>query len=202
MNNASRYFVGFLLVVIFVVFGVAIFRSASNGNKTKKTEEVKVSTVKSLPEYAGTDAEVSVNVVGPIIAESEHREIRITVSRDKRTLDVIQGYQGRVIKTKSYFNDQAAFDVFLRAINGLGFLSAKVPQIEDEYKACPLGTHYEYELSGTGSDETDSKLWSVSCGTQFGNFAGGPGPTIRTLFQKQIPDYKDLVAGVSVQPLQ
>jgi hypothetical protein len=200
MNNTSRYIVGFLLVAIFVFFGVAIFRSATDNPKTP--DPVNTVVRKSLPEYASTDAEVSVTIVGPIIGEAEHRQIRITVSRDVRTLDVIQGYQDRVIRTKSYFNDQSAFDVFLRALNGLGFTSSKTPKVEDEFKACPLGTHYEYELSNTGSADTDVKLWSVSCGLDIGNFAGGPGPTIRTLFQKQIPDYKTLVEGVSVQPLQ
>lgn len=201
MNNTSRYIVGFLLVAIFVFFGVAIYRSATDDGD-KKPETAAVVPVKTLADYAGTNAEVSVTVVGPIIGDAEHRRIRITVSRDIRTLDVIQGYQGRVIRTKSYFNDQAAYDVFLRALQGLGFSSSKVPKIEDEYKACPLGVHYEYELRNTGSEEEDFKLWSVSCGVEIGNFAGGPGPTIRTLFQKQIPDYEALVEGVNVLPLQ
>ncbi|MCW1907991.1 MAG: hypothetical protein KIH63_001480 [Candidatus Saccharibacteria bacterium] len=202
MNNASRYIVGFLLVAIFVFFGVAIFRSATNNDDKKPETVATVVQAKTLPEYAGTDAEVSVNVVGPIIGEAEHRQIRITVSRDRRTLDVLQGYQGRVIKTKSYFNDQSAYDVFLRALQGLNFTASKTPKIEDEFKACPLGVHYEYALDKTGSDDEDFKLWSVSCGVDIGTFAGGPGPTIRTLFQKQIPDYDALVEGVNVQPLQ
>lgn len=197
-----KYIVGFLVLAAFVFLGVTLFQTATNGSDKEETPLANTIPAKSLPEYAGTDAEVRVTVDGPIVGEETHRAIRITISRDERTLDIIQGYQGLVIKTQDYDNDQASFDVFLRAINGLGFTSSKKPKVADEYTVCPTGTRYTYELTNTESPETDVRLWSVSCGFEFGSFAGGPGPTIRSLFQKQIPDYAKLVEGVSVAPIR
>lgn len=195
-----KYIVGFLVLAAFVFLGVTLFQTATNGSDKDKAPTANTIPAKSLPEYAGTDAEVRVTVDGPIVGEETHRAIRITISRDERTLDILQGYQGLVIKTQDYDNDQAAFDVFLRAIDGLGFTSSKKAKVEDEFAACPMGTRYTYELINTDSPETDVRLWSVSCGFELGNFAGGPGPTIRSLFEKQIPDYKALTNGVSVTP--
>ncbi len=190
-----RYFLGlffiFIGVFLAIYFGLRIFRGSPAPAPSS------TATVATLPDYASTDAEVSVIIDGPVVGDEQHRAIRITVSRDERTLDVIQGYSGLVISTKSFDNSQAAYDVFLRAINGLGFTKSRKVVTTDDRGVCPTGNRYFYELKNTGSSDTDKRLWSASCNIKLGTYIGN-GPGVRDLFQKQIPEYGTLTSGISL----
>jgi hypothetical protein len=123
---------------------------------------------------------------------------RITVGRDQRVIDVYQGYNDVLVNSKSYENNHNAYDAFLRGINSLGFLAEQKAQVADERNACPLGKHYTYELADTGNSKTDKKLWSVTCGIPVGSAATKVGPTIRGLFQQQIPDFNMLTQNTGL----
>src|SRR5690554_4055350 len=96
-----------IVVIALILLGVLIF---GGGDDTPRpTPEA----ARELPEYASTDASVVSVTDGVINGDDEHRSIRVTVNRNVRTIDVIQGYQGNVIKTQSFANNEPAFRVFL-----------------------------------------------------------------------------------------
>lgn len=195
-----KYFIGVISVILLIFFGYEIFHNVTKKPGTKKTTSTITTPVvaaKSLADWSTTDATVSVTTDGPVVGYPEHRAIRLTIGRTERTMDIMEGYQGLVIKTKSYDNNQSAFDIFLRAIDGAGFTKEQKPKIADERGFCPQGNHYIYELN-TGSEKDDKRLWSATCGLIYGTFAG-VGPTVRYLFQQQFPDYGLFVANVGLQ---
>ena len=178
----------------FIVFLAILINLFTGG---KKPAPVNTVQVKPLPQYAATDATVSFTTDGIVNGDELHRAIRITISSNQRTLDVLQGYNPTVIQSKSFVNSQEAYDVFLRAINNSGFLvkTKNSKAVSDERGLCPLGFRYILDLNQDGDDL--SRLWASSCGSSLGNSAGNI-PTISELFQDQIPNYDSLVSRVNL----
>jgi len=191
-----KYYFIFVAVIFFLFFTVKLIF----GRKTPTTRTANVVAVKTLPDYASTDADVVMTIDMPVIGHEEHNAVQITINREERTVDLLQGYQGLVIKTESFDNDQASFDVFLRAINSQGFVLEQKSIYKNDRDVCPTGSHYYYDLKNTGTENGDKHLWAVSCGI-IGTSASQRGPTIRSLFQKQIPNYQKFLsdAKVSIQ---
>ncbi|MBX4201651.1 hypothetical protein KW803_02020 [Candidatus Saccharibacteria bacterium] len=183
-----------LAVIGIFIFMVILVALLFGGNKKPATPG---EALKPLPDYADTNATVSFTTDGIINGDEMHRGIRITVSANQRSLDVLQGYNPRVIQSQTFVNNQEAYKVFLTAIANAGFLtkSKKVPATAVETGQCPLGFRYNYTLQDTGNDL--SNLWSTSCGSKTGT-SGGSTSLLSTLFQRQIPNYSNLVSNVNL----
>jgi hypothetical protein len=127
-----------------------------------------------------------------------HRAIRITVSANQRQIDVLQGYNPRVISSKTFVNNQEAYTVFLKSIDKVGFLAkVKKPKVTaDEAGYCPLGFRYVYTLTDDDGDDL-SRTWASTCGKNVATSAGVTS-TINVLFQNQIPDYRTFVNNVNL----
>lgn len=178
--------IGSLLLILFTV--ILIFFRGGQPPTAPKTEELK-----PLPDYATTNAEVSMTLDGRINAEEEHRAIRVTVSQYLRTLDVLKGYSGNIASSQSFSNSQDAYAVFLRAINEAGFLLRnKDYKVDDERGKCPLGQRYVFELNEAG--DSLSRLWSSTC-SKVGTLEGSAA-TLQTLFKRQITNYNQLTADI------
>ncbi len=184
-----RYLVTIFVIIFFIILGIVIFGGSSKAPNPKIAG-------KTLPDFASTDAKVRVTIDGIINGDEEHRQIRITIGQDQRSLDIIQGYQNRIIKTKTFSNNTSAYDVFLHSINLYGFSRERKTKFTDERGVCPLGQRYIYELTDTGSKKTDFRLWNSSCGST--GTEGGQGAIILELFQAQITGYDDIVATVNI----
>ncbi len=195
MNKIFLVIVGFILLMIIIVFLLL-----SGGGDDKKKPVVTGPTVMSLPNYAKTGATVSSTQQGRIKGDEIYREIRVTIGRESRVVQIIQGYNGQVIDSKTYPNNEEAYRVFLKSINGLGFMSSyktKTPLPADERGYCPLGLRYIFELE-QGNDSL-TRHWASSCGQKVGTF-GGSTSSLLTLFRNQIPtkDYSEITRNVDL----
>ena len=195
-----RYFAGFLVIVALILFGIVIFGSTPGTNTKKTTKNGQV--VKTLPDYANTVAEVRMTVDGPIYGDDLHRQIRISINSRVRTLDAVQGYQGNIIKTESFANNESAYSAFLHALYKAGYTTKLNPKInkfasDSDQGSCALGQRIYFELVNTGTD-ADQRLWTSNCGKEIpGNFGGATG-LIFSLFTSQISNYNDFTADVSL----
>lgn len=190
MNKIFFAIVGFILLMIIIVIILA-----SGGEKKPAQTGV---TLKSLPNYSQTGATVSLTTQGIVNGEDIHRSIRIIVGANERTIQVISGYNNQVISSQVFPNSEEAYDVFLRSLAGMGFLTRskeKPPVADNENGYCPLGRRYIYELN-QGADEL-SRLWSSTCGVKVGTFGGSASGT-QTLFQRQITNYNQIVSDVNL----
>ena len=187
-TTAMKFLVTFFIIAVLIIFGVFIF-----GINKKSTPKPVTVAPSSLQDYASATAEVRLTVDGQVNGDDLHRAIRITVGKNQRKLEVIQGYQGNVIDSKTQDNNESAYDVFLRSLNNAGFTKERKTKITDERGVCPTGNRYIYELTNT--ENNDLRRWSTSCGA--GTF-GGQSQLIRSLFQSQITDYETITSTVEL----
>ncbi|HET9850354.1 MAG TPA: hypothetical protein VFP35_01880 [Candidatus Saccharimonadales bacterium] len=185
-----RYFIGLLAIVFIVLIGVLIF--GGGGKKTPKGP-----TILPLTQYANTDASVSLTINGQINGDDAHRVIKITVDKDSRELDIIQGYSGHVLSANVTYNTPDAYRVFLRALDLSSFTSAKKPTSAnaDPMGQCPDGLRYVYQLNQNGNSLVN--LWSTNCPGSLGNFNGNAAQ-VTDLFEKQITNYETLTENVAL----
>lgn len=187
-----RYIFGFMVFLLLIVLGLIFIFS---GHKKSPTSTKNTPVVLSLPEYAPTDASVSMTTDGIVNGEDAHRAIRITVNRDSRVIDIIQGYSGRVIDSHTYSNTEDGYAVFLKSLNNAGFMTkVKKPTVPDDPRGyCADGQRTILKLEK--NTDSLSNLWTSTC--SLGNF-GGNIDLIVELFRAQITDYDNLTANVEL----
>lgn len=186
-----RWFLVVITMVIFLIlvgWGLySIARNLFNSNATNTTDTVIVD--ESL-DYIGT---ARIYVDGRVVANSDHRSYSIDVSSGVVTMKVYSSYGQNVIKEQSYKNTSEAYTTFMNAL-----ASYNVPDRingtteEDDYQesgVCPTGQRYILEL------DNSIRRWSTSCSANQGT-AGFSMSRVLTLFQRQVPDFNDLISGV------
>lgn len=183
-----KYVLG-VLVIIFVVILAVVLITRGGGDSGPVTERLVVS------EEAREGVSAVFTTQGEVVGEDQRRAIRITVNQDERRLEVLTGYGEAVEKAHSFANTHAAFEAFLVSLDQAGFDNAQQTLIEDKRGACPLGRRYVYELREYSQSLLE--LWGTSCSRKQGSFAGN-ATTVRKLFEQQIPEYSDLIRGVSL----
>jgi hypothetical protein len=183
-----KYFLGFLAVVAVGILAIVLLTSGGPAEPGQSGERQVTVT-----DYASGDAVVRLTVQGEIEAKEEHREIRITVGRNRRNIEILRGYDAEVIKSRPFDNSQAAYDEFLHALEKAGFANSQDSTVEDEEGVCPTGRRYIYEM--LDNSEQVLRLWSTSCSRRDGTLAGNAN-LIRQLFEAQIPDYTEFARDV------
>lgn len=200
MDKYFRYALGVvfgIVVIALLIFGFNLIRNilTPDDPQQESTQEQKKEKNDLLGAPAANKA-VRYTVKGPIVGNEQHRSIRITIDRNTRTVDVLEGYEARVIKTQSTSNTQDAYQAFAEALNGVGFTKAFDAQGRgSEDQLCPLGQRYSFELAPGMSDSF--RTWSNSCTANQGTFAGNRG-VVQTLFQRQIPNYGQFISGIQL----
>jgi hypothetical protein len=183
-----KYFLGFLASIALVVLVfILVLRGFSSGSSGK-------SLAVDLSTYASTDTEMTLLVDGPENADQGHQGYRITIGRSQSSIDILQGYQRTVTATKTYPNNQEAYETFLRALNGAGFAKGDTASKNtDERGICPMANRYIYEVV-SGSDPVQ-RFWSASCTR--GTFQGNASQ-VQNLFRGQIPDFSQVTTGLNI----
>ena len=179
-----KYFLGFLAAVgLVVLVFILVLRGLSGGHKQN------VQTL--LTDYTSTDTVMRLTIDGPVKADQNHQAVRITIGRDSNLIEMVKGYQGQVVNQQAYPNNEAAYGVFLRALQLNGYTKGNTdPEKADDRGVCASGYRYEFEIITGGSSV--QRFWTTSCGG--GTFAGRPA-TVRSLFRAQIPDYNKVTHG-------
>lgn len=184
-----RYFIGFIATVTLIILLIVLIFHGGGKPKTQ-------TTTKSLPSYSTTDAEVSLTIEGPIVADQNYRSIIITVSNNEAVYEQTQGYQGSVQNQQSYPNNVDAYNNFLYAIARAGFtLGDNSADLKNDLGYCPTGNRFIFQL--TQDNQTLQRYWTTSCSGTPASFKGDANLIIN-LFQAQIPGYNTLSQGVNI----
>lgn len=181
---------GLAITGVIIAAFVAIFLIVRH-NPSQPQNAPKVIT---LSDYDNQNASLSMTVQGRVVGEDQRRAVRINVTPTERRIEILNGYEQTVSKSETYVNSQEGYVTFLRALSRAGFVKSRKTVIADFRGVCPLGNRFIYDLT-TGNGDTVSSLWGTSCASTEGSMAGN-GPLIRQLFQAQIPDYTQQIAGV------
>jgi hypothetical protein len=175
--------VGLGIVVLFIVLMVRIF-THHGGPATPAID---------LGKYSDTSSEVRLLIDAPTNVDQDHRQIRITVSGTLNQIEIIQGYQGAVIDSRSYPSNSAAYATFLQSLKLANFTKGNTKSTSDYRGYCPQGDRYVYTFNDGYKDLFT--YWSTTCGQ--GTYSGNQGVT-RQLFIKQIPahDFSQLTSSI------
>jgi len=179
--------VGIGLIVLVIILLIKAFTGAPSAP---------TSTI-NVTNYDNTSSSATLLIDAPTIVDQDHRQVKITVSGTTNEIDIIQGYQGKVMSSNSYQSNVAAYGAFLQTLQLLNFSKGKVSSAS--YQGyCPTGDRYILTFSN-GSGNLFS-YWATSCGGQ-GTYSGQLGQTIRQ-FENQIPstDFSRLTGDIEINP--
>jgi hypothetical protein len=185
-----KYIFGVLGIIVIIVVAIMLLRGGG-----KNPDDLSGNQQVNLSEYVDSGAEAVHTTYSELVGEEERRAIRITVSRNQRMVEILSGYNERVIRKKTFSNTQAAYDEFLHALKNAGFSREQEADYKEEKGVCPNGNRTVYQLRE--NDEDIFRLWSTSCDRDDGNFGGKP-ITIEDLFEDQILNYSDIVEDVDI----
>lgn len=190
-RRLTAIIVGLLVaaLALFLVFQFVAWVSGDDEPAPTITEQV------SLAASSDTALITRVTVSGAIVGNQDYNSIRIAISRNKRTLEILSGYQNTVTETVRFDNNQAAFESFLLAIDYAGFTKSQEGVGDDERGYCATGTRTVYEALGNIANQ--QRLWSGSCSKKLGTFDGNV-KAVNNLFKEQIPNYSKLVRDVDL----
>jgi len=184
-----RYLIGLLITIAVIIF-IIIRLLAGGGSPPSGVHN------SDLVSLADTDSVVRMTVSNPVQAAETHREIQITVGQDSTDFVLYRGYDGSVVRSKSYEMNKASYSDFLHALQVSGNYTKgnDDPALADEHGYCATGDRYTYEIID-GDGNVDQHYWSTDCGSKT---FGGDADTVQKLFQLQVPDYFDLTGDVEL----
>ncbi len=186
-----RYALATLMILFLLIVGVIVVAGQTGGSNSGSTAKVT-----RMSDYSGNaTAIVSWTTQSELVGDDEYRSVRVTVSPSQRVLEVLSGYNDKVIKRTTLSNSSKAFEAFMSALDRVSFGREREATQVDEKGFCPLGNRYVYTLNDSGS--LVLRTWSDSCLSADGTF-GGNATTVRRLFRAQITDYDKLIRGVKL----
>ena len=185
-----RYGLVVLVIAFFTIVTAAVFIGRGNSGSNAPARITK------LAEYDDNDnASVSWTQQGRLVGEDQRRAIRVTITRNKRTVEVLAGYPERVERSAEFPNSSEAFAAFTRALDAANFGRERNVAQPDERGICPTGNRFIYRLADAGQEVM--RTWSDSCRNSDGPFGGGTtAGLIAKLFKDQITGYGQFVSGV------
>lgn len=193
MRNSTRYILIVLGILIFIIIAILVLNVLRQPSSTTSTASPTPAAV-TLSSYADTAATVSYTIDGVIRGNDQYRAIKITVSNTGRTVQVLSGYQGQILKSQTTANNVQAFQQFLAAIQNEGYLSERSnPTTTNIEGQCPLGNRFIVATANV--PDVPASLWTSTCGSKTGTWAGS-NSSVSRLFQLQIPNYSQFVSGV------
>ncbi len=185
-----RRFLSLFIVAVLLIIGIIWIVRRPSDNDVRTPEDA-VAAI----DFAKSEATAHFTVEGPVTAPENHYKIHISVNRSERKMEVIRGYNGEILRTKTYPNTDASFESFLYALGSAGYTVTRDVQLEDERGVCPTGRRFIYEIM-VGSEQKH-RSWSASCSSKVGTFSGDRR-MVNRLFEDQIPDYNELDNGAKL----
>ena len=188
-----RYGFAIIVIAFLVIVGSVIVATRGDGASAPS-----LARFTKLVDYENNDtANVSWTMQGRLVGQDQRRDIRITVNRNKRVVEILHYYGERVEQSAEYPNSPTAFAAFVRALDNASFGRERIVKQADERGVCPLGNRFIYRL--TDSSEEVMRTWSDTCAAADGPFGGGKtAQLIQQLFKAQITDYNKFTVGVSL----
>lgn len=187
-----KYIIAIIIITILAIIGslTLIGREQGSNNPSKVARSTK------LAEYSDKDSSsISWTMQGRLIGEDQRHSVRITVTKSKRTVALLSGYEERVEKSTDYMNTPAAYEAFARSLDTYNFGKERRVRQPDERGVCPLGNRFVYRLTDFGKEIM--RTWSDTCSSSNGSYGGGnsSAQVIGQLFKAQITDYSKFISG-------
>lgn len=185
-----KYITFVLMVLVILIASIILIFNRKPSNTPISGPNV------NIVNYVDSGATVVFTEYGELTSEEERTAIRISVSRNQRKLEILQGYNEKVVKEQILSNTGAAYDEFMNGLKKAGYDKYKKPKYTDDKGVCVEGIKTTYKLIDNG--EALLSLWSTSCDKSDGNF-GGSSELVKWLFEKQIPEFETITENVELR---
>lgn len=186
---------GIVVVVVAFLAIVGTIVLIGSGDSSSKTPARNT----NLVDFENKDsASVSWTQQGQLVGEDRRQAIRITVTRNKRVVEILDGFEQRVSSSSEAVNTPAAFSAFTRALDNASFGQERNVAQPDDRGICPTGNVFVYRLTDLGKEVM--RTWSDTCEVSDGPFGGGNrnAPLIARLFKAQITNYSTFTRRVNL----
>ena len=175
-----------LVIAALVSIGRVIFTSNSNTSSAPESTDAVLTAVRNT----AADRSVRWTVRGPIVADEEFRSYQITISPTGRTYVTYSGYLDQVNDTKTYPNNERAYEEFVYALDKAGIGQTRNIKNTDFRGVCATDG-FVYVFDTFSGDNADHTLWTSSCKDSKGSMSAKV-PQIHALFANQIPDFNPI----------
>ena len=188
-SNTLRIFPLILIVVVIIAL-IAGMITVGKYLFTDKQEPVDEATVTAQDELLTLNVSRSVQMTirGPIVADEEFKTERIVVSPVSREYKTYSGYLDSVQNSKSYDNNNSAYEEFVYALDKADFTRSdkkSSDEPEDIRGICATGKIYEFEI--LNANEPVKRYWTSTCKGSSGTFRASV-EQVTNLFAGQIPE--------------
>ena len=183
-----KFVFGLFAIIIIAVFAIVLLFTRAPRTVPNSTHSV------VLTDYVEKNSKVVYAKYGKINGDDVFRGVRISVSPTNRLVEVLAGYDQRIIRKKLYGNSQNGYAQFLTALSTAGFTAQQNSQYKTEIGRCPFGERYTYQLFNDGKEI--SYLWDGSCNEK--GTLRGKQDDIAQLFESQITDLDDVLEDIDL----
>lgn len=191
MMSYTRSLLVFIFSLFLIIIALVLFFSSNS-----KTNSQYNNDLNKFANYSLTSATATLDINGPITAQSTHNEVKIIVSNLDVNLQVLKGYDGEIILNQVFSNSQNSYNAFLRSIYLNGFtLKTNKNIVKNSIGLCATGDVYNLELLLNSSYIVNS--WETNCGGSNDNFAGNLTEII-DLFESQVPNYNSYTNNLNI----
>ncbi len=184
-----------ILVVAFVIAGLVSLGRLffAGGGSTTAAPESTESVLTSLKNIENGRS-VSWTVRGPIVADEQFRSYQITVSPSERKFVTYSGYLDQVIDSKSFTNNQKAYEQFVYALDKADI--GQTRNVEDtDFRGVCATDGFVYIFATMNGESADHTLWTSSCKGSKGTMAANV-IQVHALFVNQVPDFKPVFSQI------
>lgn len=184
-----------ILVVAFIIAGLVslgrlFFTSGSSTTATPESTESVLTSVKNTE----NGRSVSWTVRGPIVADEQFRSYQITISPSERKFVTYSGYLDQVTDSRSFTNNQKAYEQFVYALDKAGI--GQTRNVTDtDYRGVCATDGFAYIFTTMNGDSADHTLWTSSCKGSKGTM-GANVTQVHALFVNQVPGFKPLFTQI------
>jgi hypothetical protein len=200
--DVRRFFGGIVLVIVVIVglillvqAGRAVFNAATSNDEDETAVQMEEAQTQTSEQFIEQRAPFTFRREGEIVANEDHRVIEISISPSQRELRIISGYQNTVIDRKQFKNNEDAYQEFAEAATKLQLFATQEADYASFNGVCPTGERHIYTVGSASTEKFET--WASSCSNGDGTLDGKTS-SLRKLFEKQIPEYRELTKDVSL----
>ncbi len=186
----NRYIIGTLaLLGLAILLLILLF---SGGSKKTPPNTTKFSS------YVYSDSEMKLVIDGPLAADQNHNSIVISITQHSATYNLIQGYDGHVVNSKVFNNNQNSYKNFVYGLYYAGYTQGQTSTYASDVGLCPTGDKYDYYLINDGQQV--QHYWTTNCTSTPKTYLGNQSLTLY-LFENQIPNIGTLSQTANISGL-
>ncbi len=181
--------IAIIIMALIIAALVSLGRMLFGGNSTTKTNAASESQqVRSDTLDMASGRALRFTERGPIVADENFKSYQIIITPTTRTYTTYSGYLDRVVGSKTYQNNQRAYEELAYALDKANISKLLDNNTSDDIRGVCATNGYLYLYETVNNSAATHTVWTTTCAASKGNM-GANIAQVKALFVNQIPDY-------------